>query len=174
MKKCVYGIILSAALLMTGCGAGDSKVIESNTADLSAEEQTVDAGYVLEYQGLTIGVDQDASEYIDALGEASEYFESPSCAGEGIGKLYTYDDIQIQTYPEGDQDLVLYVLLLNDNVSTKEGADLSMTRDEVIAIYGEPTSEDSDSLSYESAGMTLNFLFDGDSMISIEYDSAKN
>lgn len=181
-KKLILGLTaIMTAFSLAACGSSDesdTKIIEmtnpassSETADMTTAS---DSGYTLEYNGLTIAVDADASPIIEALGEPSEYFESPSCAGEGIGKLYTYSDIEIQTYPDGDNDLILYVLLRTDNVATKEGIDLSSTMDEVKAVYGDPSSENSGALTYEKDGMTLNFLFSGEDMISIEYDSSKN
>ena len=108
------------------------------------------------------------------LGEPKQEFTSPSCAGQGDGHLYTYDDIQIQTYPEGDKDLILYVALRTDNVATKEGIDLSSSKEDILAAYGDPTEETSSSLKFRHGNVILVFIFDGDSLISIEYDSLKN
>ncbi len=182
MKKLSYLLLAGlCALSISACGsdsaASDTKVIQSDTSSKTtsdSSEDSSDAGYSLTYQNMNISVDADASPIVEALGEPSSYFESPSCAAEGTGKLYTYSDIEIQTYPDGDKDLILYVMLRTDSLATDEGIDLSSSKDDVIAAYGQPTSEGDGSLSYEKGGMSLNFLFDGDSMISIEYDSALN
>lgn len=186
MKK-YTSLFLAAfcAISLVACGSSsdssDVKVIESDSADTAATSQGADndsgksvTGYVFTYNGIDMAVDTDAAPVIDALGEADSYFESPSCAGEGIGKLYTYSDFEIQTYPDGDKDLILYVMLRTDNVATAEGIDLSSGYDDVVAVYGTPSSEANGALTYEKDGMSLKFLFDGDDMISIEYDSAKN
>ena len=70
-------------------------------------------------------------------------------------------------------DRVLYVMLTSDAVATAEGINLSSSKEDVIAAYGEPTKEVSGSLIYEVGDMKLKFLFSGDSMVSIEYDSSK-
>lgn len=178
MKKKILalGLIATMALSMVACGSSnDTKVIESNTSsnagDASSSSST---GYVFNYNGTAIAVDADAAPIIEKLGEPASYFESPSCAAEGIGKLYTYSDFEIQTYPDGDKDLILYVLLRTDNVATAEGIDLSSSKEDIIAAYGEPTEEVTGSLKYVKDDMTLVFLFNGDSLLSIEYDSAKN
>lgn len=180
MKKRFLTLAASAimAVSMIACGSSsDTKVIESdntqNSAGNSSNEENA-TGYVFTYDGLQIPVDADAAPIVESLGEPQEYFESPSCAADGIGKLYTYSDFEIQTYPDGDQDLILYVLLRTDNVATAEGIDLSSSRDDIIAAYGEPTSEATGAMTYEKDGVSLVFIFDGDSLISIEYDSPQN
>nr|MCR4797702.1 hypothetical protein [Lachnospiraceae bacterium] len=126
------------------------------------------------YKGTDIPVDADAAPIIENLGEPKSYFESPSCAAQGIGKLYSYGDFEIETYPDGDTDRVLYVLLKSDAVQTAEGASLASTREDVIAAYGEPTEEKTGAMIYQKGDMKLKFLFNDSGMVSIEYDSPKN
>lgn len=170
------GLIMAMSLAMVACGSSDdTKVIESsNKVEAASTDNAKATGYVFNYDGIDIAVDSDVAPIIEKLGEANSYFESPSCAAEGIGKLYTYSDFEIQTYPDGDVDRVLYVLLRTDNVATAEGIDLSSTREDIVEAYGQATEEATGSMKYEKDGMTLVFLFDGDSLISIEYDSSLN
>ena len=128
-------------------------------------------GYYFSYNDMDIRVDADAKAVTDALGESDTYFESPSCAAQGTGRLYGYGDFEIQTYPDGDDDKILYVMLKTDMVSTPEGIDISKSRDDVMECYGKPDEENASSLIYEKDGMKLKFIFDKDDMISIEYDS---
>lgn len=173
-KLIMLGMVACMALSMVACGGSDTKVIESDGSQASTTAAATSTGYVFNYQGTDIPVDADVAPIIDTLGDPSEYFESPSCAAEGIGKLYTYSDFEVQTYPDGDTDKVLYVRLKTDNVATAEGIDLSSSRDDVVAAYGEPASEVTGALTYEKDGMSLVFIFDGDSLSSIEYDSSLN
>jgi hypothetical protein len=174
-KIIALALIATTALSLVACGgSSDTKVIESSNTTTSTTAASTNSGYVFSYNGTTIPVDADAAPIIEALGEPNSYFESPSCAAEGIGKLYTYNDFEIQTYPDGDTDLILYVLLRTDNVATAEGIDLSSSRDDIIAAYGDPTEEATGSMKYTTDTMTLVFVFDGDSLVSIEYDSLKN
>ena len=165
---CIFSLI--------GCSSSSSsddvKVIEG-TADTTetTDASTGSSGYVFTYQGTEIPVDADAADIIEALGEPNSYFEAESCAAQGIGKHYTYNDIEIETYPDGDTDRILYVMLKSDAVSTAEGINISSTKDDILEAYGEPTEEITGSLVYEKDSMKLKFLFDGDSIISIEYDS---
>ncbi|MCR4693776.1 MAG: hypothetical protein K5773_00440 [Pseudobutyrivibrio sp.] len=178
MKKNLLALAmaLTMTLSFTACGntESDTKVIEADNSTASSDSPASAGGYTFEYKGTNIAVDADAAPIISALGDPSEYFESPSCAADGIGKLYTYPDFQIQTYPDGDKDYVEYVLLRTDLVATSEGIDLSSSREDVMAAYGDATTETDSSLEYEKDGMTLLFLFDGDSISSIQYNSPKS
>ena len=176
-KLLVLALTAIMAISAVACGSSnDTKVIESNGSAQSGQSGSTAsaAGYVFSYNGTAIPVDADVAPILEALGEPKDEFTSPSCAGQGDGHLYTYNDFEIQTYPDGDKDLVLYVQLRTDNVATAEGIDLSSSRDDIIAAYGEPASEETGSLKYEKDGVGLVFIFDGESLISIEYDSPKN
>ncbi|QFJ53781.1 hypothetical protein [Pseudobutyrivibrio xylanivorans] len=175
-KILALGLVCAMALSLAACGgeSSDTKVIEGNATQTASSSESSSGGYTFTYDSTNIAVDTDAAPVIEKLGEPKSYFESPSCAADGIGKLYTYNDFEIQTYPDGDKDLILYVLLRTDNVATAEGIDLSSSRDDIIAAYGEPTSEATGAMTYEKNGTKLVFIFDGDSLISIEYDSPKN
>ena len=78
----------------------------------------------------------------------------------------------METYPDGDKDLVASVILKDDTVATPEGVDLSMTKEQVIEIYGNGGQEAAGSLTYEKGGMKLRFILDGDYIAAIEYNSA--
>ena len=187
-RKLLMGLLtisMVAVLGLTGCG--DSKE-EDNGAQDNAAEQEADAdssdgssetpaasggkGYVFETDGITIGVDMDMAPIADALGEPKSIFEEPSCAAHGTAYLYTYPGFEINTYPDGEDNYVGYVVLKDDTVSTPEGIDLSKTRDDVIAAYGDNYEEDDKKISYSKDGMTLNFIFSGDDLASIEYTSS--
>ncbi len=180
MKKgIIITLMLTIALTsLTGCRRdevrADAYVPKTEFASKSSgEEKTAStgAGYFFTYEDMDISVDTDAKVVTDALGEPTTYFESPSCAAQGIGKLYGYGDFEIQTYPDGDEDKILYIMLKTDMVSTPEGVDISKSRDDVRQVYGEPTEENTSSLIYEKDNMKLKFIFDNENMISIEYDS---
>ena len=177
VKKLIWYTLAISCMLLVACGkkTDDVKVIEGNgNSEVTTTTQTEAEGYVFSYKGTDIPVDADAAPIIENLGEPKSYFESPSCAAQGIGKLYSYGDFEIETYPDGDTDRVLYVLLKSDAVQTAEGANLASTRDDVIAAYGEPTEEKSGAMIYQKGDMKLKFLFNDTGMVSIEYDSLKN
>ena len=177
MKKKIVtlGLVGAIALSLVACGgSSDTKVIEGSNNSTTASEATGSSGFVFSYNGIDMPVDSDVAPILEKLGEPKQEFTSPSCAGQGDGHLYTYDDFEIQTYPDGDKDLILYVSLRTDNVATKEGIDLSSSKDDILAAYGEPTEDSGSALKFKHGDTTLVFIFDGDSLISIEYDSLKN
>ncbi len=170
-KLLAFALIAAMALSMVACGDSEgTKVIETEGqgSETSGAAQAGD-GFVFDYNGTKIAVDTDAAPIVDKLGEPQKYFEAPSCAADGIGKLYTYSDFEVQTYPDGDKDLILSVTLRTDNVATEEGISLANSKDDVIAAYGESANATDSSLTYTKNGTDLNFIFEGDSMISIEY-----
>lgn len=184
--SCLLEALMAAALGMAGCGTKPSSTQDQNTPKKESSEQVADhtevdveapadvpaaAGYVFESNGVTVGVDMDMAPIAKALGEPKSIFEQPSCAGQGTAYLYSYPGFEINTYPDGDVNYVAYILLKDDTVATPEGVDLSMTKSDIIAAYGEDYEEEDNKLTYKSGDMSLNFLLDGDSIVSIEYDS---
>lgn len=181
---CVLGMCMLAGCGSDGATQADSNVTDSsvetsteNTAadDAVADDAAADAeiasGFVFESNGVEIAVDMDMSSIVDALGEPDSYFEQPSCAAQGIAKIYTYSGFQIETYPDGEQDLIASIILKDDSVSTPEGIDLSMTKDDIIAAYGSDYQETDKSITYENNGTKLCFILNGEDIASIEYDS---
>ena len=127
------------------------------------------AAYVfLTGKGTAVSVNQDMTEVLAAEGEPLSYFEAESCAFNGLDKTYTYAGFVISTRPEGEQDLVNSILLTDDSVTTPEGVYIGSSKDAVTAAYG-AGDEVGVLLSYTKGDCTLNFIFDGDTVISIEY-----
>ena len=116
-------------------------------------------------------VDQDMAEIADQLGEPDSYYEEPSCAAQGIAKIYTYPGFEIETYPDGEKDLIACVVLKDDSVATPEGIDLSMTKEDILKAYGSDYEESGNGMVYEKDGTKLCFIMEGDDIASIEYNS---
>lgn len=174
----IMAITLSVCVMGTalvGCGSDNAAKTSGNVVKSAGEEgsSTSDArGYVFKADGVEIAVDMDMSTIEEKLGEPLSYFEEPSCAAQGIAKLYTYSSYEIDTYPDGDKDLVASIILKDDNVATPEGVDLSMTRADVVEAYGEDYEEAEGCIIYTKDGMKLKFILDGENLASIEYDSS--
>ncbi len=195
MKNKRMAAVLLAAMIgamAVGCGdAAEEKAAETgnqtaeNGAGTETEQKDTQAaeeqgkeetpagtnGYAFEYQDVVFSMDMDVTDMTDLLGEPNSYFEEPSCAAEGIGKLYTYSGFELETYPDGENDLVACIILKDDSVATQEGVDLSMGREDIVAAYGEADEETDTSLVYRKDGMKLLFVMEGDTIASIEYDS---
>lgn len=192
IKVALGGFIL--ALLLSACG-NDAKVIEGavqtggtgkdakSTAGETAEETAADAagqqeesgteykGYTFCCQDVVIEMDAEAAPLVAKLGEPVSYFEAPSCAFEGIDKMYTYNGFELDTYPLNDKDYVSAVIFKDDIVSTPEGVSIGDPAEAITAAYGEDMTEEKGMIVYEKDGMKLCFIAAGDSIVSIEYRS---
>ncbi len=165
-------IVLMTAALFAGCGSEGTKESGNKEQQNDQKVNGTAKGYVFETKGTKIAVDTDMALIAEALGEPAKYFEEPSCAAQGIAKLYTYSGFTVETYPDGDKDLVACVILKDDTVATAEGVDLSMTKDKVIEVYGNDYQETEGRIAFEKDGMKLCFILDGDNIAAIEYNSS--
>ena len=113
-------------------------------------------------------MNSDAAAVVEKLGEPLDYFESESCAFEGLDKVYTYPGFKLNTYPEEDKDYVLSVVFMDDTVETEEGIAIGSTKDQVTEAYGDPAEESDTSLVYEKGDTEMTIGLDGDSVSSLE------
>lgn len=199
MKKSLMqkaaAVILSMAVCACGCGSAEgrtpdigeieyeiTKGTDIGELDTKLEDESekgdgtietgIESGYYFTVNGVSIQTDMDMDEIAEKLGECKEVFEAPSCAGEGISYLYNYISYGIETYPAQDgTNKIGYITLKDDTVATAEGVDLSMTKVDVILVYGEDYDAAGNQITYEKDGTKLNFIFDGDNIESIEYVS---
>lgn len=171
---------VAATLLLAGCGGGngDTQNGTENPTPTTAVEQdnktpegTEAKGYTFEHNGVVIGMDMEAAPIVEALGEPSNYFEAPSCAFEGLDKVYTYGSFELDTYEMDGKDYISGVLFKDDMIATKEGVSLFMTKADMTKAYGEDYKEESGMLVYEKDGMKLKFILTDDEITSIEYST---
>lgn len=165
MKKILFTLILIT--LLVGCSKNNNNgnTIENNT---QTAENT--AGYQFDYQGVTMFMNDNAAAIVDALGEPIDYFEAPSCAFQGLDKIYYYSGFDLSTYPGTDGDYISAIEFTDDSVSTKEGIFIGNTRDEVIKTYGNDYTGESGSLTYTKGKTKLNFLIENNAVTSINYE----
>ena len=181
MKK-VLALLLSCVLCFTACGSAqqtpnDEQKQPQSSAETSGDVQTgKETEFVFVYEGVEIRVGHLMSEYLEALGEPSSYFESASCAFDGLDKTYNYSDFIITTYPIDDKDYVGGIELKSDMVETKEGVALFETKADMIAAYGENYVDENGMLVYYFDGNKANgklcFIIEGDEIGYIEYQAS--
>ena len=75
-------MILSLGSLAACSGSGDGS---GNGGGSSSEP-----GFTYTNGSVTIEMNSDAAAVVEKLGEPLDYFESESCAFEGLDKVYTY------------------------------------------------------------------------------------
>ena len=115
--KKISSLLLVTMLILAGCGgsnASSDNTANNNssntgTADtqISTEADVVEnnaeaapalSGYVFSHNGVDFTVDMEVADVIAALGEPTSYYEVPSCAFEGLEKIYDYSSFEITTY----------------------------------------------------------------------------
>ena len=178
MKKNVLVLTMMLAMVLCACG-GSSKKIEGevNTsneqtqeAETTAEESTQAKGYTYIHNDVVVEIDADAALAVEQLGEPLSYFEAPSCAFEGIDKIYTYSSFEIETYPMEGKDFISMVTFKDDSITTPEGVGIGDTADKVKEVYGDCT-EEGGMLVYEKDDMKLCFIVKDGAVVSVEYKS---
>ena len=169
MKKIVFTLILMSLLVGCSKGSNNGKTNENNT-----QSTQVTTGYQFDNQGITISMNDKAAPIVTALGEPMDYFEAPSCAFQGLDKIYYYNGFDLSTYPGADGDYISAIEFTDDSVSTKEGIFIGKTKDEVIKTYGKDFTEESGSLAYIKGKTKLTFLIENNAVTSINYEFITN
>lgn len=192
IKKII--LLIAAVLLLTGCSNKDKEVPVSNdtsAADVTgtdlgkeeaetegtASENTVSEGaaddqvidYPFVYNNVTIHMNSEAAQVVEALGESQDYFEAPSCAFQGLDKIYYYSGIELNTYPLDGVDYISSINLIDDSVSTVKGIYLGSSLEEVTTAYGDDFTEDMGLYTYTLGETELTFLIEGNVVTAITY-----
>lgn len=172
-----------SGLLMCACGSSsdsgsssaaagtDTEVSQTGSAEetQAAETSSAATGYVYTLNGVEVYANEKMSAIVDQLGEPTSYFESESCAFQGLDKVYTYGSVVISTYPQDDEDFVYTIELKDDTVETAEGICIGSSKEDVVAAYGTASSETDTALTYQKDDCVLAFILDGDNVTGITY-----
>lgn len=181
MKKSILVLTMALACVLCACGGSSKKIEgevkntgeqtqENSGADQTTEETAGQKGYIYVHDGVVVEIDADAALAVEQLGEPLSYFEAPSCAFEGIDKIYTYSSFEIETYPMEGKDFISMVTFKDDSITTPEGVGIGDTVDKVKEVYGDCT-EEGGMLVYEKDNMKLCFIVKDGSVASVEYKS---
>ncbi len=127
------------------------------------------SGFLFESSGVTMGMNEDVAPIVSGLGDYNNYAESPSCAFNGLDKIYSYNGFDLYTYPKGKKDYVNSVYFTDDTVSTPEGIRLGSTTEEMLAAYGEDYTEEYGVYTYTKEKSALSFIVTDGIIESIEY-----
>ena len=155
-RRIILLSIILLLFLLPGCGEADETLGEEGK-------------FSFVYNGVEIVPGGDIAPVLAALGEPTGYYEAASCAFDGLDKIYTYGSVRINTYPDGEVDRVLSVVLLDDACLTLEGVGIGSDVEAVIAAYGNEYTGTGNSMTYTRGGTELKFLIKDGYVSSIQY-----
>lgn len=160
MKRKILALILVFAVSMCMMCACEDGNAEAN----GGEEQS----YHFIYNGVDIVPGAEMMPVKNALGEPTSYYESISCAFEGMDKIYTYGSVQITTYTEKDVDYIYTIVLMDDGVTTPEGLYIGADKASVVNAYGE-FDEDQNVVIYTRGNSSITVGLRDGVVVSITY-----
>ena len=125
------------------------------------------------YLELTTGnifLDSEIETAIEILGEPLTIHETPSCAFDGMDRIFTFDDLYIHTYPVGDKNLIQVIRFRTDNITTGEGFRLGYTFDTVTEILGNDYTRDFDMVVFTKENTSLVFSLQDNIIMHMFYE----
>lgn len=160
MKKWTIMTAAMLALSFAFCACGEKASFSKD--DLAV---TID--------GKNYGLRIDSADVLDVLGTDYDYSEVISCVYDGQDKTYEYEHIILSTVPVDGKDLVEVYTLKDNTYSTAAGAKVGMTKDEILAIYGDQYFDDG-YMTYSTTNdqkdveaERIQFYFEGDKVAEI-------
>lgn len=101
-----------------------------------------------------------------ALTGWNDYAELVSCAYVGMDRIYTYDLVEVFTYPDGDSDYILDIVVF-ESASTTKGIKIGSTLMDIEKAYGKDYTQDGFMIVYRDGQTTLSFLVLNDTVEEI-------
>lgn len=173
MKKLIC-LLMSLVLLLSlaACGGAETPPVQDNTpapTDTTPQEETPVAteSFSFTLAGVTL-VPGNAFD-ADALPEATELFQVPSCAIEGTDDVYNYDTVEVTAYNDGTGPVIYSIYLLDPNTATDEGLYLGDEKAQVESLYGTDYEDIDGELVYTKGMTELRIILEEDLVVSIEF-----
>jgi hypothetical protein len=162
MKKkmaALLALVMVLSLVLCSCGGGGgSNNGGNNTGSLD---------YYFEVKGVKVEMKADAEAVLKALGSYKSSYEAPSCAFDGMDKIYSYGGYDILTYTADGKDFISGVVLRDDTVETPEGIAIGSKLEDVKKKYN--AKEEGSSINVYSENCRLLIIFDNGVVTSIQY-----
>jgi hypothetical protein len=138
---------------------------------VEAEADAIKTGYYFDYNGTPVYLGDLMTNVLGALGPELEFYEAPSCAYDGMAKMYVYAGFELATYivNENDDDRLYSITFFDDSVATAEGAYIGQSYDDMIALYGDGYEEIPGAYLYTKDGAVLSFTMEDQVITVIQY-----
>jgi hypothetical protein len=114
-------------------------------------------------------MNEDINDVFADIGEPRKTFEAPSCAFDGIDKIFSYPGFDLHTYPKGGNDFVHTINFRDDSVATAEGIVLGSGFADMLKAYGDGYAQDLGMYTYGKGETRLQFLIVDDLVDAIMY-----
>ncbi len=165
-KKIIFVII--AILIIVGIVGivcfGGKKNSDNNAKETNADQST----FSVKYKEVDITPGKEFSE--EKIGEESNLSEIPSCAFNGVDKVYTYENFEIIVASVNGEDTVYSVYFDDDTMETPEGVKVTDTKDKMIEKYGTNYKQElGNKYIYTNNNVELSFIIESDVITAIEY-----
>lgn len=157
--------ILCISFILTSCGNTEDshkKTKEENTTNSEQLKKTED-DYYISYNGKNIYILEEIENVVEILGQDYEYFETASCAFDGMDKFYYYNNITVMTNDIDGKELVTDMYFTNDAMGTPEGVRIGNDYAKVIDVYGS---------DYDMNGTAMEYM-DGNTIFTIDIAEGK-
>lgn len=154
-------LVLVLAVALCSCGSGNTTPSNSNSGSTTKD-------YVFKSGSTTVEMKADAEAVLKALGAYKSSYEAPSCAFDGMDKIYSYNGFDLMTYTQNGKDLISGVVLRDDTVETPEGIAIGSKAEDVKKAYGD-FEKDATSATFKTDNCKLLIIFDGGVVTSIQY-----
>ena len=141
MKKTLILLLTITLILSLTVSCANSKDTDNDKNDgTSTNDSNVNLtigedALSFSQNNIKITPNSEAKPIIEALGEPLEYSESASCGFEDMDKTYKYNGFVIDTVTTGGVEYIYIVQIINDMVSTPEGATIGMSLEEIQTAY---------------------------------------
>lgn len=153
----------------TAAEATTTAAVTTAAAETNAPAAVIPDEYVFVWDEAAIRPAEPAADVKAVLDRAKETGEAPSCAFEGMDKVFRYDGFEIQTGTWKGVEYVTGVILLSPDVATPEGLKIGMSLDDMLARYGDDYKEDFGQYIYEDEKVKLIMIVDADEVLTISY-----
>ena len=127
-------------------------------------------GFYFAYKNEKVYMDGDITDALARIGEPRSVYEEPSCAFDGIDKIFRYPGFDIYTYPEKEKDFIHQIYFRDDSVSTAEGIFIGGSYEEMVSAYGSGYEREQSQYAYADGRTRLQFILsDGGIIEAITY-----
>ena len=121
-------------------------------------------------KGVEICCGQIDTDVIDKIDAEYTFCEEESSMLNRMYREYLFPDIAIYSYQEGENFIICMISISTEGISTPEGIELFMTKDDVFATYGNDVQQYMAQYYYFDGTTYLAFAFDeNDNLRSIKY-----